>query len=983
MTMSAIAYFDNNATTPMCHGAVAALADATPVFGNPSSASTLAKSAKHLVAAARVYVAALLGADTDEVVFTSGGTESNNWAIKGAICKRLVSGERPGHVIVSAIEHASVLQVAEYLERVLRYDVTRVQPGRDGVVDAAAVEAALRPDTHLVSVMLVNNEVGTIQPVREIAELLRHTGIHFHVDGVQGIGKVAVDVHELEVDTLSLSAHKFHGPKGVGALYVRRGVALEPLLHGGSQEGGLRGGTEAVPLIASMGAAAKEAQERLPHYQRQVGARRAALRARLLERVPGCAFNGPADDARVAPNTLSLRVDGIRAEAAAALLDQKYGIQVSLGSACSNNKAVSLSHVLSAMGMGEEQIKSTMRVSIGYATTERDVEHFVASLGSVVELLRRISPKPSAPPALPLDGAASILHCLEHYAASQADAAAYVFLADGDRKEQRLTYAQLRGRALRFAAMLDSRRLKGKAALMLYPSGLEFVVAFFGCLYAGVVAVPANHARNSHHFLRLRHIIANCEAAAVLTTEALRGAVKSGILASGVEEQAVLFLTEPAGDAPAAFDVVLPDGGARAFLQYTSGSTGQPKGVIVTHGQLIANERAIQRCGGLPERAAVGGWLPQYHDMGLIGTTLQPIALGGCYTFMQPLHFLHRPTRWLEMIATHRIQTTAVPNFALDMCVRVAEENIPAGLDLSSLRAIFCGAEPVNADTVARFQQRYAPYGLRADVLQPCYGLAEATLIVSGGATEPAMRTVHVSRQQLLEGQLAVLPEGGAGSQPIVCCGKVVPGHEVAIVDPQTCAELGADALGEIWVAGPSVASGYLGNEAGTAATFQAMTGAGRGPFMRTGDLGFVHQGGLYVTGRIKELMIIRGRNFYPHDIEATITACLRQHGEVATAVFHPEERDAKGLVVMVELGRRGKLDIGFERAAGSLRQVISEAHELSVRDVFFVGSGGIPRTSSGKIQRHRCEALYLNGDLNQSETKLFSTRDAGPLAAA
>jgi acyl-CoA synthetase (AMP-forming)/AMP-acid ligase II len=809
--------------------------------------------------------------------------------------------------------------------------------------------------------------------VRQVAGLLRQKGIHFHVDGVQGIGKVDVDVHALQVDTMSFSAHKFHGPKGIGGLYIRRGVVLEPLMHGGGQEDGLRGGTEAVALIASMGEAAREAKAHLAQYQRLVGSRRNALRARLLEKIPACAFNGPVDDERVAPNTLSLRVDGIRAEAAAALLDQKYGIQVSLGSACSNNKAVSLSHVLSSMGLSEDQIKSTMRVSIGRATTEDDLDYFVGSLKSVVELLNKISPK-AAP--MRLDGAGTILDCLEHYASNQPDAVAYVFLGDGDGKEQRLSYAQLRERAFRFAAMLESHQLKGRAALMLYPSSIEFVVAFFGCLYAGVVAVPANYARNSHHYLRLRHIIANSNAAAILTTDALLAAVKGGVLASGVQEQDVVFLTEPPADAPCTYAPALPAAEGRAFLQYTSGSTGQPKGVIVTHGQLIANERAIQRCAGLPERAAVGGWLPQYHDMGLIGTTLQPIALGGCYTFMQPLHFLHRPVRWLEMISRHKIQTTAVPNFALELCLRVPDEHIPAGLDLSSLLAIFCGAEPVNAETVARFNQRFSGYGLNPDALQPCYGLAEATLIISGGVTARPMRTVEVSRDELLNGQLAILPPGSENAQQIVCCGKVVPGHQVAIVDPATGQEVGEGGLGEIWFAGPSVAAGYLGNEEASNATFKAMTNDGRGPFLRTGDLGFMHEGGVYVTGRIKELMIIRGRNFYPHDIEATITACLRPHGDVATAVFHPEEKDAKGLVVMVELGRRAKFDLSFESATGSLRKVISEAHELAVRDVFFVGSGGIPRTSSGKIQRHRCEALYLNGDLNASESKLFSTRD-------
>jgi acyl-CoA synthetase (AMP-forming)/AMP-acid ligase II len=311
------------------------------------------------------------------------------------------------------------------------------------------------------------------------------------------------------------------------------------------------------------------------------------------------------------------------------------------------------------------------------------------------------------------------------------------------------------------------------------------------------------------------------------------------------------------------------------------------------------------------------------------------------------------------------------------MCLRLPPEAIDPELDLSSLVAIFCGAEPVNADTVARFNARFAPYGLGPDVLQPCYGLAEATLIVSGGPSGKAPRTVHVLREDLQAGKLTVADGQSGGTQQIVCCGPVVPGHEVLVVDPHTLDEVGEGALGELWFAGPSVASGYFLNEETSKSTFQACTRSGRGPYLRTGDLGFVHEGGIYIAGRLKELMIIRGRNFYPHDIEATITECLRPHADVASAVFHPESLEPKGLVVMVELGRKAKFDVAYELITGALRKVIAEAHELAVRDIIFVGSGGIPRTSSGKIQRHRCEALYVNGELSDAASTLFPAPSA------
>lgn len=389
--MITVKYFDYNATTPMCPRAIETFLEAVECFGNPSSKHSLAIEAKDYLNTARRQVACLIGASADEVVFTSGGTESNNWAIKGAISRRLQQGEGRGHAIVSTIEHASILQVAEYLERVLGYDVTYVEPNRDGIVEPETVAAALRPDTRLVSVMLVNNEVGSIQPIKQIARLLKGLDIHFHVDGVQGVGKMHVDVHDLEVDTLSFSAHKFYGPKGIGGLYIRHGVDLEPLLHGGGQEKGLRGGTEAVGCIAAMGAAAQSTHESLPDIILKTTAFRNLMKALLIEKIPGCGFNGPQDSALQASNTLSLRIDGIRAEAVAAILDKKYGVQVSLGSACSNNKTVSLSHVLKAMRLSEEEIKGTLRISLGQFSQHEHVIYFVDALAEVVGLLRRVS----------------------------------------------------------------------------------------------------------------------------------------------------------------------------------------------------------------------------------------------------------------------------------------------------------------------------------------------------------------------------------------------------------------------------------------------------------------------------------------------------------------------------------------------------------------------------------------------------------------
>lgn len=582
---------------------------------------------------------------------------------------------------------------------------------------------------------------------------------------------------------------------------------------------------------------------------------------------------------------------------------------------------------------------------------------------------------------LPLDRADTILDCLNHYADLQPDSPAFIFLAGGEGDQIELSYRGLRQRALAVAALLSQHGLRGRTVLLKFPSGLEFITAFFGCLYAGAIAVPCNLARNSHHYTRLSQIIADSQAAAVLTSATLQQSVRDGLQASGTGSEGVAVLCEPPLEGEiCATDFGRAAAGDLAFLQYTSGSTGQPKGVMISHGQLIANERAIQRAAALPEHVAGGGWLPQYHDMGLIGATLQPIALGGHYVFMSPLHFLQRPLRWLEMISRFRLQATAAPNFALELCARVPQESIRAGLDLSTLRTLFCGAEPVNAGTVERFNNHFAPFGLHGDTLKPCYGLAEATLIISGGSVDEARRTVTLHRHALAEGRVQFGAEQ-ADEQQVVCCGKGIDGHHTLIVDGASQRVLGERELGEVWFAGPSVAGGYWRNGAATEATFGAHTACGQGPFLRTGDLGFIHDGGLYITGRIKELLIIRGRNYYPHDIEATMSGAMPLAADTQAVVFSCDEGQAAAVVAYVEVPRRLGASTELRALAATLRQAVAESHELQLKDLFFVMPRTIPRTSSGKPQRHRCAALYQSGEIDTAATTLFSTRRRAAIA--
>lgn len=574
-----------------------------------------------------------------------------------------------------------------------------------------------------------------------------------------------------------------------------------------------------------------------------------------------------------------------------------------------------------------------------------------------------------------LDTADTILDCIDHYAVVQPTARAATFVADGDAREETIDHGELQRRARALAAALQRQGVAHAPVVLLYHSGIDFLVGFFACLYAGAPAVPANVPRNSHHFERLRLILADARSLAVLTTDDLQAMMPAGLNseASGLQVLTESVVTDA--------DIAVGTGGRQAgaddiaFLQYTSGSTGMPKGVMVTHGQLLANLRAIQSSGSIPEHFCAGGWLPQFHDMGLIGMSLTPIALGGQVAFISPLHFLQRPLRWLQLIQRHRILITPAPNFALDLLGRIPREQIPRDLDLSSLRALYCGAEPVRAQTIARFFETYAPFGLAADAVEPCYGLAEATLIVSGGAIAPEHRLAHVDRKALTEGRAQPVSAAGgkadAGAaeetQAVVCCGSVVPGHRLIVVDPETGTRRADGEVGELWFSGPSVASGYWRNEQATAATFGATSPDCEGAFMRTGDLGFVLGERVHVTGRIKELIIIRGRNYYPTDLESTIVeAAFEENAALVGAVaaaFASDEGNAAAVVALFELPRGMRAD-AVDRAAmlQSARTAVMKAHDLMLKDVIVVEQGGIPRTSSGKLQRGKCADMYRKG---------------------
>ncbi|HSL83471.1 MAG TPA: AMP-binding protein, partial [Thermoanaerobaculia bacterium] len=561
---------------------------------------------------------------------------------------------------------------------------------------------------------------------------------------------------------------------------------------------------------------------------------------------------------------------------------------------------------------------------------------------------------------------------LRERAEARPEAPLFRWLADGEEPAEGLTRGALEARARGIATVLGERLRPGEPAVLLYPPGLELVAAFFGCLAAGVVAVPAYPPRGARSLPRLRSILEDARPRAVLTESGMLGRLRK--LAAGEPALAGVPLVATDGVAPEAGNGRPgPDPGPDdlAFVQYTSGSTAEPRGVMVSHGNLLHNEEAIRRAFGQTESSVVVSWLPLYHDMGLIGGVLQPVYSGGRCVLMAPAAFLRRPVRWLRAIHEHGATTSGGPDFAYALCAREVGEEERAGLDLSGWAVAFDGSEPVRPATLERFARAFAPCGFRRSAFQPCYGLAEATLFVTGGAVgeEPVVRSLDAAE---LERHRAVAAEGEA-ARAVAGCGRAAEGHRVAIADPETGRPLPPGHVGEVWVAGPSVARGYWGRPEESAEVFGARRVRGEealgedGPaWLRTGDLGFLDGGELFVTGRLKDLVILRGRNHYPNDLERTAELAHPAVAAGASAAFAVEAGEEERLVLACEMGRREAT--GPEEAlagvAGAVREAVFREHDARVHDLVLLPPGAVPRTSSGKVRRGACRAAYLAGEL-------------------
>ncbi len=555
----------------------------------------------------------------------------------------------------------------------------------------------------------------------------------------------------------------------------------------------------------------------------------------------------------------------------------------------------------------------------------------------------------------------SVCELLWRKAFEHARKPAFRFLRDGEDDEVVLSYGELQRRAMAIGGRLQGMIAAGERVLLLYPPGLEFVEAFFGCLYAGALAVPAYPPRPHRPSPRLEAIIADARPALVLSTERLHSqGLKAFVQVPQLLALPWLNVEQVDDELASAWNDPQSDPSTLAFLQYTSGSTASPKGVMVSHGNLLHNLAFVRKAFQLRSDGWGVFWLPLHHDMGLVGGMLQTLHAGGASTLLSPVDFLHSPKRWLRAISRTRAIISGGPDFAYDYCVAKIPPEARRDLDLSSWEVAFTGAEPVRSETIERFTAAFAGCGFRKEAFYPCYGLAEATLMVAGGRKKEPPYVVRVRRSALKSNRVEIAEAGDTDTCDLVSCGHDVDDQHVAIVDPSTRRSCAGDRVGEIWVSGRSVAQGYFNAPAASESTFRArMVGNANAPYLRTGDLGFLRDGELFVTGRLKDLIVIRGQNYYPQDIERSTQQShpgLRPGG---SAAFSVEIAGSEQVVVAAEVERRQR-DLDPDELIVAIREAVAADHEIELYAVVLLKTGALPKTSSGKVRRHACREDFL-----------------------
>ena len=569
-----------------------------------------------------------------------------------------------------------------------------------------------------------------------------------------------------------------------------------------------------------------------------------------------------------------------------------------------------------------------------------------------------------------IDFQTSLVDILSWRANHQPHKLAYRFLIDGENEEVSITYKELDLKARSIGSTLQTYTKKNDRVILLLPSGLEFIAAFLGCLYARVIAIPLpppHPARVKKSLAATLRIIKDVNPSVALMNSSLLESINSQtdikrqfskLTLIPIDQQDIMERPDQWVKSETTQDEI-------AFLQYTSGSTLSPKGVMISHSNLISNLNQIEKSFEQTCDSRTIIWLPPYHDMGLIGGILQPLYTGNIVTLMPHLMFLQRPIRWLQAISRFNATTSGGPNFAYDLCLRKIKPNQREGLDLSTWEVAFNGAEPVNLETLERFSKFFAPCGFSPEAFLTCYGLAEATLMVSGGPKARIPKSKRLIKKELANNR-AIISSKVENTVPIVSCGQISELSTLKIVNPETLIPCAPDEIGEIWISGPNVSRGYWNRPLETASTFHAqLCDASNVTFLRSGDLGFIDKRELYITGRLKNMIIIDGKNHYPHDIERTVEKFHPAIQSGGCAVFSFEDSGKEFLVVLVEI-RRNLVTNKTELLKG-IRNVISEDYELPIFDIKLTLPGSIPRTTSGKIKYFLCKTNYITGKLNEN----------------
>jgi amino acid adenylation domain-containing protein len=573
----------------------------------------------------------------------------------------------------------------------------------------------------------------------------------------------------------------------------------------------------------------------------------------------------------------------------------------------------------------------------------------------------------------------TIIEALSGHAKRNPTGIAYRFLKESNAAPVELSYQQLFRQVVAVAHELQLMARPGDRVLLMFPAGEAYIVAFLACMMAGCIAVPLYPPRPNQKMFRTNAVIDDCGASLLLTNSQV-GEVVAQLQAIAAIAMMPVLVTDGITDPPEHFVPPSIEQDTIAFLQYTSGSTGNPKGVMVSHRNLIENEKSIAIGFKTNPQDVCLNWLPMYHDMGLIGSVLQPLYMGCISILMTPSAFIRDPLSWLEAITLYKATKCGAANFAFELLCQRYDANRAAKLDLTSIQLMFSGAEPVRAATLARFSELYQSVGFCYDTFYPCYGMAEATLFMTGSDHHRDVTVRAFDEQQLSLGHALPCTEAGAG-KALTACGVSKPGHVVLIVDPETCEPKTAGQIGEIWFDGPSKAQGYWGKPE-SAEVFQARIAGQEGSYLRTGDLGFMLDGQLYVTGRRKDLIIIHGRNYYPQDIEVTVAASNPAFNADNCAAFSVEVAGEEVLVVAQEIQRTAMRQLDKTAAILQIRTSVAVEHQLELHDVLLLKPGSLAKTTSGKVQRYRNRELYLAREhqalasLRQADSQVELTKE-------